>query len=174
MPWKSATKMELSEKQERILTEYAVGTHTPMHLKTRAQIILKAAKGWTNNSIEKNMGLDAKTVKLWRDRYAKQHEELKRVEAATPHKMRSTIEKILSDEQRPGGPSKFTDVQVAAIIALACEDPSNINLPFSHWTPGLLQIEVIKLGIVTSISVRQIGRFLKKKEIYSRTGANAG
>jgi hypothetical protein len=37
--------VELSEKQERILIGYAVGTHTPLHLKTRAQIVLKAAGG---------------------------------------------------------------------------------------------------------------------------------
>ena len=162
MPWIRASKIELSEKQERILTEFAVGTHSPLHLKTRSQIILSAAKGCTNNTIEKNMELDAKTVQLWRDRYSKQQEELKRIEAESPLKVRGLIVKILSDKQRPGSPSKFTDEQVAAIIALACEDPAKIGLPFSHWTPGLLQIEVIKRGIVPSISVRQIGRFFKR------------
>jgi putative transposase len=161
----NATKVELSKKQEQILKEYVVGTHTPMHLKTRAQIVLKAAKGLTNNAIEKDMGLDAKAVKLWRDRYGARHEELKHTEAETPGKIRSLIENILSDKQRPGCPSTFQDSQVAAILALACEDPSKRGLPFSHWTPGLLQREVIKLGIVASISVRQIGRFLKRKRL---------
>ena len=162
MPWLSAAKIELSERQERILTGFAVGTHTPLHLKTRSQIVLSAAKGCTNNAIETDMDLDAKTVQLWRDRYSEQQEELKRIEAETPLKTRSQIVKILSDKQRPGSPAKFTDEQVATIVALACEDPAKLNLPFSHWTPGLLQIEVIKLGIVASISVRQIGRFLKR------------
>ena len=31
MPWKSATKIELSKKQEQILKEYAAGTHVPLH-----------------------------------------------------------------------------------------------------------------------------------------------
>jgi putative transposase len=165
MPWKSATKVELSKKQEQILEEYAAGTHTPLHFKTRAQIVLKAAKGWTNNSIERDMGLDAKAVKQWRDRYGGRHEELQRAEAETPRKMRSLIEDILSDKQRPGCPSTFGDSQVAAILALACEDPAKQGLPFSHWTPGLLQREAIKLGIVQSISVRQIGRFLKRERL---------
>jgi putative transposase len=155
--------VELSKKQEQILKEYEVGAHTPMHFKTRAQIVLKAAKGWTNNSIERDMGLDAKAVKQWRDRYGGRYEELKRAEAETPRKMRSLIQDILSDKQRPGCPSTFQDSQVAAILALACEDPAKYGLPFSHWTPGLLQREVIKLGIVPSISVRQIGRFLKRE-----------
>jgi putative transposase len=165
MPWKNATKVELSKKQEQILKEYAAGTHTPMHLKTRAQIVLKAAKGWSNNSIERGMGLDAKVVKQWRDRYGAQYEELKHAEAETPRKIRSLLESILSDKQRPGCPSTLQDSQVAAIPALACEDPAKHWLPFSHWTPGLLQIEVIKVGIVASISVRQIGRFLKRERL---------
>jgi putative transposase len=165
MPWKNATKVELSRKQEQILKEYEAGTHTPMHLKTRAQIVLKAAAGWSNNSIEKDMALGAKSVKQWRDRYGARYEELKHAETETPRKIRSLIEDILSDEQRPGRPSTFQDSQVAAILALACEDPVKQGLPFSHWTPGLLQIEVIKRGIVSSISVRQIGRFLKRQRL---------
>jgi len=163
MPWQTATKIELSEKQNKILTELAVGTHTALHLKTRAQIVLMAANGCGNNTIEREMGLDPKTIKLWRDRYSSQYKELKRIEDETPHKTRSAIDKILSDEKRPGAPSKFRDEQVAAIIAMACEDPAKFELPFSNWTPELLQIEVIKLGIVENISVRQIGRFLKRK-----------
>jgi len=161
MPWRSAAPITLSEKQERILTENAVGTHTELHLKIRSQIILNAAKGWSNNTIEKTMGIDPKTVKKWRDRYSAQYEELKRIELDTPHKVRSSIKDILSDEQRSGSPPKFRDEQVAAIIAMSCEDPSKFDLPFSHWTPELLQIEAVKCGIVDSISVRQVGRFLK-------------
>jgi putative transposase len=163
VPWKSAKEINLSEKEEQILTEYAVGTHTPLHLKTRAQIILKAANGGSNSAIKREMVLALTTVRQWRDRYASGHEELKRAEAETPLKMRSIIKKILSDGQRPGSPATFTDEQTASIIALACEDPAERGLPFSHWTPGLLQMEAIKLGIVNCISVRQIGRFLKGK-----------
>ena len=170
MPWKTATEINLSEKQERILTEYAVGTHTPLHIKIRSQIILNAAKGCSNNEIEEKMGMDPKTVKLWRDRYSAQKEELKQIETETPHKIRSAIMAILSDAPRPGAPAKFKDEQVAAIIALACEDPSRFDLPFSHWTPEILQIESIRLGIVENISVRQIGRFLKRKRFTATPG----
>jgi putative transposase len=54
---------------------------------------------------------------------------------------------------------------------MACEDPAKFGLPFSHWTPELLQIEVIKLGIVKSISVRHIGRFLKRKRSTTEPGS---
>jgi transposase len=162
MPWKTASKITLSEKEKRVLTEHAVGTHTPLHLKIRSQIILHAANGKSNNAIEADMGIDGKTVQLWRDRYSRQDKELSQIEAEAPHKIRSTIKHILSDEQRPGRVPKFNDEQVAAIIAMACESPQKFGVPCSHWTPGLLQVEVIKHGIVNCISVRQIGRFLKR------------
>ena len=165
MPCQTASKIELSKKQERILNIIANGTHTPMHLKMRAQIILLASKGRSNNAVEREMNIDPQTVKLWRDRYSNQYEELWRTEAETPHKLKKTIKKILSDAQRPGAPAKFTDEQVAAIIAMACEDPAKFNLQFSHWTPELLRIEVIKIGIVSDISVRQVGRFLKERDL---------
>jgi len=163
MPWKNATKIELSEKGTKILKENATGKHTPLHLKTRSQIILQASSGKSNNAIEREMKLNSETVKLWRDKYGAQKEELRQTETTRPHKMRSFIEEILSDVPRAGAPPKFTDEQVAAIIALACEDPMKLGLAFSHWSPELLQIEAKKLGIVENISVRQVGRFLKRK-----------
>ena len=163
MPWMSARKIELSEKQETIIRQWSNGTHVSLHLKTRATIVLMASRGMSNNGIRHETGLERKTIRRWRDRYLNSFEELRRTEDETPHKLRSVMQNILSDEQRAGGPSKFTDAQVATIIALACEDPSKLELPFSHWTPELLQIEVVKRGIVDSISVRQIGRFLKRE-----------
>ena len=159
---REASKIQLSEKQEKILTEMAKGSHTPMHFKLRSQLILYAAAGWTNNTIETSMNVSAKKVKRWRDRYSAMHNELQQIERDAPHKLRKTIELLLSDEQRPGGPPKFTDEQVAVIIAIACKDPAEYGLPFSHWSPSSLQAEVIKIGIVDTISVRQVGRFLKK------------
>jgi putative transposase len=59
---------------------------------------------------------------------------------------------------------------VAAIIELACEAPMKLGLPFSNWSPKLVQIEAKKLGIVESISVRQEGRFLKYAGIKAASG----
>ena len=174
MPWRTGSAIELSEKQMRVLTEFAKGSHTQLHLKIRAKIILMAAEGWNNNSIERTLRIGPKTVKRWRDRYSNRYTELQRTETGTPHKLRGFIIEVLSDEQRPGKPPTFTDEQVAAIMAMACEDPAKFDLPFSHWTPGLLQIEVVKLGIVERISVRQIGRFLKRSGICNHIEASAG
>lgn len=163
MPWNVAAKIELSEKQETILIQLEKGTHVPMHLKSRAQIILMADRDFSNNTIEENLAVSAEKVKLWRNKYSKNSTELNRIEIEAPHKLRAAIQEILSDNKRPGAPAKFTDEQVAAIIALSCEDPAIFGLPFSHWTPELLRIEAIKLGIIENISIRQIERFLKRE-----------
>lgn len=163
MPWARAKKIELSDRQEKLLQEWFKGTHVPLHLKTRATIVLKSAQGMSNSAIAKDMGIEHNTVKKWHDRYMEAQVELATIESGSPLKLRSAMQSMLSDGQRTGGPPKFTDEQIAAILALACEDPSKFGLPFSHWTPALLQIEAIRLGIVGSISVRHIGRFLKRE-----------
>jgi putative transposase len=50
---------------------------------------------------------------------------------------------------------------VTQIIAVACEPPEKCGRPVTHWTPRELADEVKKRSIVPSISVRQVGRFLK-------------
>jgi hypothetical protein len=160
-----ATEISMSENEKRILTEFARSTHHPLHLKIRSGIVIRAAEGSSNNSIERDMGIDKDQVKRWRDRYGKNQERISLVEKETPHKLRSTIIEALSDSQRSGGPAKFRDEQVATIIAMACEGPEKFGLPVSHWTPGLLRKKAIEHGIVDEISVRQVGRFFKRERL---------
>lgn len=162
MPRKTAVEIILNEHERKILTQLQKGTHSPLHFKRRAAIILLANDGETNNSIERKLNMDGETVTKWRNKYASVHEEMEKIEKETPNKLRDFIEKTLSDAPRPGTPSTFLDEQIASIIALSCESPEKLGLPFSHWTPTLLRQEVISRGIVTSISVTQIGRFLKR------------
>jgi len=156
-----AAEIKISEKERQILSENSKSRTVGENLRSRSEIILKASEGKSNNEIEREMGITGKKVTRWRNRYSEKSSVISRIEAESPHKMRRVIEEILSDEYRAGAPMKFTAEQVASILALACEDPMEIGLPFSHWTPGLLRLEAIKLGIVEDISKRQVGRFLK-------------
>ena len=156
-----AAVVTLSEKQVEILSQLHTGSHSPMHYKQRAEIIIMASQGNSNNEIERTIGICGLTVTKWRNRYAAAEKELAITEADNPRKLRSVIERLLSDERRSGRTPTFTDEQVACIIALSLEKPDEIGLPFSHWTPSLLRGEVIKRGIVSSISAMQISRFLK-------------
>jgi hypothetical protein len=160
MPLK-AVEIKLTEQEKKILTEMKNGSHTPLHLKKRSEIILRASAGESNIVISRKVQMKRENATKWRNRYASASEELTKTESETPRKLRASIEKVLSDAPRAGAPCRITDEQVACIIALACELPENLGLPFSHWSPSLLQKEVINRGIVDSISAVHVGRFLK-------------
>lgn len=164
MSRKQAMEIKLSENQLKILTQLKKGTHSQLHLKQRSEIIMLAYEGHSNNEIERKMGIHGETVTKWRNRYVAAYREIVSTETDIPRKLREKIETVLSDEPRSGKPPTFKDEQVACIIALSCEQPDRLGLPFSHWTPELLKQEAIKRGIVDSISAMQISRFLKKKE----------
>jgi len=76
-------------------------------------------------------------------------------------RIKQKINEILSDNEKPGVPAKFTAEQVCQILSVACEKPEDSNLPLSHWSLPALRLEVIKRGIVENISVTHLGRFLK-------------
>jgi putative transposase len=76
--------------------------------------------------------------------------------------LRQIIVDILHDDYRRGAPATFTAEQVVQIIAVACEDPHSSGYPIRHWTPQEVAQEVVKRGIVSSISPRQVGRFLAR------------
>ena len=76
--------------------------------------------------------------------------------------LRRAIEAVLGDEPRPGAPGKFTPEQVTQILAVACEPPEKSGRPITHWTAQELTDEVIKRGIVASISPSQVSRYLRE------------
>ena len=161
MSWEQAKAIELSEKQRKILEEYKKGSNSPLHLKTRSEIILKLSDGMSVNKTRKEMKMDPKTIRKWRDRYEEARVLLEIIESQEPRKLKKLITTILSDEKRAGAPPTFTDEQKAAIIALACQSPEELGLPFSHWSNELLRTETINRNIVENISTSQVGRFLK-------------
>ena len=157
-----AVEINLSETQEKILKQLYNGTHSPQHFKQRAEIILQASQGNSNNEIGRILKIHGETITKWRNRYACAEQELSLTETENPRKLRSVIEKILSDNQRRGRTPTFTDEQVAQIIALSLQKPDEIGLPFSHWTISSLRDEAINKGIVPYISISQVHSFLKR------------
>lgn len=107
------------------------------------------------------LGVVRNKVKMWRMRWAKAATETNEIETNHPKRLRSRIEDILSDEQRAGAPNTFTPEQVARIIAIACQSPSEHGVPASHWTASELAHQAVRQGVVESISPRQVSRFLK-------------
>ena len=161
MPW-TALRTELSEGQREVLESITRRGTCPQQLVTRARIILLADDGLSNSAISRQVGYERHQVGRWRCRWAAQAERLALAEIQeAPKSFREFIEQILSDAPRPGAPLKFTAEQVTCILAVACENPKDGGRPVTHWTSSELADEVIRRGIVESISPRQVGRFLK-------------
>ncbi len=154
--------IKLSERQQSILAEIVHRRHSPQYEVVRASIIIEANSGKRNQHIADKLGIGRPMVVLWRRRWADAAKQLEQVEAEKDDKdLRNTIQAVLDDAPRSGCPGTFTPEQICQIVALACESTEDSDRPVSEWTPRELTDEVIKRGIVSSISVRSVGRFLK-------------
>ena len=135
--------MPLSEEERQALHTLIRAHKTPQHLSFRAQMILLLADGLHAPEVAHHLGTTRATVRRW----------LKRHGCAIPER--------LQDAARPGAPATCSAEQWCQLIALACEPPDVSGRPISHWTPRELADEARKRGIVTTISERYVGRFLK-------------
>lgn len=88
---------------------------------------------------------------LWRERWL------------TLSKKEIPVVERLQDAERPGAPATFSLEQILQLFAIACEKPETYGRPISHWTPRELALEVVKQGIVKTISpMRLVGRLLEE------------
>lgn len=153
MPGPRPEKIELSEKErrelERVVAKHNVGQQTAQ----RARIILKAAEGKNHAEIAAELGISVDMACLWRSRW----EILAPIEIAD-----LSVEERLEDLPRPGTPQRLTADQVCRMEQLACEAPEKAGRPISQWTGREIADEMIKRGIVESISPRHAARLLKK------------
>ncbi len=157
-----ATPIFLTEQQVAILNKIVSSRTVSLSLHQRAQIILLAADGVPNKDMAKQLSLDRKTVRLWRNRWASAVEKMKCIEEKEePKKYEQYLIDFLSDQPRSGAPCTFTPEQICQMVALSCEVPEDSGYPVSHCSLPLLVEEIKKRGIVPSISPRQLGRFLK-------------
>lgn len=152
-----APLIELSPEQRTLLEGLARSRETAYSLVQRAQIVLRAADGEYNTSIAHALNLGEESVGQWRRRWADAQHELAAL-VNQPKRLRSEVERILSDRPRSGSPGDFSAEQICQIIALACESPPP---PLTHWTRDDLVRETIARGIAETISASTIGRFLK-------------
>ena len=134
---------------ERLVRAYSTGQQVAL----RARIVLLAGDGWNNLQIARELGVDDETPGKWRRRW---------LEFAEVPLEDLRVAKRLADAPKPGAPPKFTPEQICQIIALACEKPTDCERPISHWSHSELADEIMRRGIVQSISPRHAGRLLKR------------
>ena len=156
-----APKVLLTARQRSIVERMARSRTEAQRLVERAQIVLRSASEELCVDQAQALGIDAQRVRRWRKRFAEAQDVLSRVEAESKDEaeLEAKIRAVLSDEYRCGTPPTFTPEQVCTIVALACHEPSELDLPISHWTPDDLARQAVALGIVKSISGRHLDRF---------------
>jgi transposase len=145
-------KVMLSERERAELERLVRAFSTGQQVALRARIVLAAADGLNNLQIARELGVDDETPGHWRRRWLQLRDvPLEEVSVA----------KRLADAPKCGAPAKFTPEQVCQIIALACERPADCDRPISQWSHRELADEIVRRGIVASISPRHAGRLLK-------------
>ncbi len=130
-----------TSEREELLTLTSKGTVRARKMK-RAQILLKAADGWTDAAIVKALNVSRPCVERLRKRF-----------------VIGGLQRALNDDPRPGQTRKLDGKQEARLIAEACSAP-----PAGHarWTLRLLADRVVSLGFSGKISRETVRQVLKK------------
>ena len=113
----------------------------------RARIVLAAAGGQSNAGIARDLQVVVDTVRKWRTRFSQQGLS------------------GLRDRPRSGRPRVFTAAVVAEVKALACELPTQTEVPLARWSCPELAREVIGCGICAQVSPSTVRRWLAQDAI---------
>lgn len=153
MPGLQPIPITLTEKESKELKQLVNNHSTAQQIALRSRIILLAGAGKNNQQIARELQISCYAVRQWRGRWFDLAES-----------DLSVVDR-LQDAARSGRPPTFTIEQQTHLFAIACEDPRNSGREISHWTNRELADELVKRGIVESISPRHVGRLLKEADL---------
>jgi transposase len=145
--------IELTDTQRQALEALTRRHATPQQMAVRARIVLACANGLNNAQVARQVDTHLHTVRHWRTRWLGL--------AAIALDDLSVAER-LADAPRPGAPPRITAEAVCQIVALACDAPEKAGRPISQWSGREIADEIIRRGIVETISARHAGRLLKR------------
>ena len=149
-----------------MLQQLSRSTTVAFRLRQRAQLILLAFEKRLNRDIAETVQLGTNQVGAWRKRWQQEFERLTLIEGIEePIELRRAIEDVLTDEQRSGRPTTFTAEQLTMIFAVACEAVEESGRPVARWTQREIIDEVIKRGIVDSISTSHMSTLLAEAQL---------
>jgi putative transposase len=164
MPGPKPPPVEVTVEERAALERSARRPTTGQQLAERARIVLLAADGLNNCEVARAVGADVDTVRKWRGRW-------RRVAEGPVAEL--SVAARLADAPRSGTPARIGPEQVCRIVALACEAPSASGRPISRWSTTELAAEIMRRGIVDTISPRHAARLLKRGTS-SPTGSGTG
>jgi len=137
------------QELELLVRRYTTGQQKVI----RARIVLLAALGKNNREIANELEVSLDTARLWRQQWL----DLQLVSLDD-----LSIEERLDDLPRPRVSPRLNANQICPIQQLACENPEESGRPISQWTSCEIGAEIMKRGIVDTISARHSARLLKK------------
>jgi transposase len=138
-------RVELSQAERSELTALlSGGKHSARKLK-RAQILLAAAAGASDEAIAANVGVGESTVYRTKRRF-----------------VLGNLEAALSEEPRPGASRKLSGKDEALLIATACSSPPAGR---ARWTLELLADELVRLTVHASVSRETVRRRLAENDL---------
>ena len=111
----------------------------------RAKVLLFADENYNNDEISKMTNVHRQGIWRIKKRYLEEGLNL-----------------VLNEKQRPGQPKKYTDVQEAEIIAMACTDPPKGR---KRWTIRLLTERLKRRKGIETINRETVRLILKKAKL---------
>lgn len=134
--------LKLTETERQKLQELVRKGENKARVLTRARILLLSDQGWDDQKVADALQVGRATVERIRRRA-----------------VRESVELALVDRPRPGSERKLNAKQEAQLVAIACSDPPPGR---KRWTIRLLVEEVMKQGVVDTISFETVRRVVKK------------
>ncbi len=147
MPRSSPYRIELSKEERAVLESLARSYTLPYWQVTRSQMVLMAADGLRNDEIAAQLRCGRDVVSQWRKRFFEQ-----RLAG-------------LEDRPRRGRPPTFPPRVRAEVIRLACERPTESDVPLARWSSCELAHETVARGICEQISGVTVWRWLSEDAI---------
>ena len=138
-------RVELSQiEREELAALLSGGKHPARRLK-RAQILLAADAGASDDEIARNVGVGGSTVYRTKRRF-----------------VIGNLEAALSEEPRPGANRKLSGKEEALLVATACSKPPQGR---ARWTLQLLAGEMVKLTEHANVSRETVRRRLAENDL---------
>ncbi|PNY37487.1 hypothetical protein C2E31_08190, partial [Rhodopirellula baltica] len=116
----------------------------------------------SNSEIAEQLRLERRCVGRWRRRWQLSFDALLAIELNETHAaLRRAVIDVLSDAHRSGRSCRFSNEQLAQVIAIASQSPRDFGRHIEDWTGRELADEAMKQGIVPSISKSRVNELLR-------------